>query len=131
MDAEAREFIIWRAGNSCEYCRIPQAATPYISFHVEHVVARQHSGPDSTDNMALACYACNHHKSPNLSSIDWESGGGEIARLFHPHKDRWDDHFEWHGQRLHGKTPVGRATILCLGINLPHRVALRENLAYE
>jgi hypothetical protein len=32
---------------------------------------------------------------------------------------------------LIGKTPFGRATIVTLGINLPHRIELRETLMSE
>jgi hypothetical protein len=102
-----------------------------LTFHVERIVASRHRQNDDPSNPALVCNKCNHHKGPNLSSVDWESGSAEITRLFHPRNDRWEDHFEWHGSRLHGKTPIGRVTVLCLGINLPHRVAFREVLANE
>ena len=130
METSLRDLVWQRAQSRCEYCRITQDVDP-LPFQVDHIIARQHDGPTVADNLGLACFACNHHKGPNLSSIDWESGAGEIVRLFHPRSDHWEDHFEWHGPRLHGKTSVGRATILCLAINLPHRIALRDNLANE
>ena len=43
----------------------------------------------------------------------------------------WDDHFEWNGAQLVGKTAIGRATIVVLGINLPENVELREALIAE
>jgi len=43
--------------------------------------------------------------------------------LFNPRADRWQDHFEWEGPVLHGKTAVARATISLLQINDPVRVA--------
>lgn len=130
MESSLRDLVWHRAQSRCEYCRIAQEVDP-LPFQIDHIYARQHDGPTIAENLALACYACNHHKGPNLSSVDWESGSAEITRLFHPRNDRWEDHFEWHGSRLHGKTPIGRATILCLGINLPHRVAFRKILANE
>ena len=44
MEPGLKELVRRRAGNACEYCRIPQDATPLISFHIEHIVSRQHGG---------------------------------------------------------------------------------------
>lgn len=41
---------------------------PLLSFHVEHVIAKQHLN-DATDdpaNLALACNRCNAYKGTNL-----------------------------------------------------------------
>jgi hypothetical protein len=43
------------------------------------------------DNLALACWACNLKKGPNLTGLDPETE--EIISLFNPRKDRWADHF--------------------------------------
>lgn len=42
-----------------------------------------------------------------------------IVPLFHPRRDRWEDHFESDadGLRPLGKTPIGRATIHALQLN--------------
>ncbi len=58
MDATTREFVRRRAGQRCEYCRLPQAAAPFFTFHVEHVRAKQHRGGDEAANLALACPFC-------------------------------------------------------------------------
>ena len=42
MDAAVRQLVWHRAGDRCEYCRLPQAAAPAFTFHVEHIRARQH-----------------------------------------------------------------------------------------
>jgi hypothetical protein len=55
MDSKTRVLVQQRAGNACEYCHIPQRATPFISFHAEHITARQHGGGDGLDELALAC----------------------------------------------------------------------------
>jgi hypothetical protein len=91
MDAAVRALVRRRAGDRCEYCRLPQAATPLVTFHVEHIVGRQHVVLDDSDNLALACDRCNAYKGPNLASIDPESG--EIVVLFHPRRDAWSEHF--------------------------------------
>jgi hypothetical protein len=62
-----------RAGNACEYCRMPQEATPLIAFHVEHIVSRQHGGSDDPVGLALACDRCNAYKGPNSTAIDLET----------------------------------------------------------
>jgi hypothetical protein len=53
--SEAAEAVRRRAGNRCEYCRFPQAAFRR-GFHTEHIVARQHGGSASLDNLAFACW---------------------------------------------------------------------------
>jgi hypothetical protein len=57
MDAQTRDFVRRRAHNRCEYCHMPQDATPFISFHVEHIIAKQHLDESSDDpsGIALAC----------------------------------------------------------------------------
>ena len=101
-----------RAGNTREYCRLPQLATPLIAFHVEHIVPKQHGGSDDPAGLALACDRCNGHKGPNLTSIDPDTGA--LVSLFNPRKDGWDDHFLTRDGYVHGVTPVGRATVRLL-----------------
>jgi hypothetical protein len=84
MDAATRDFVRRRAANRCEYCRMPQHATPLIPFHVEHIIATQHRPDHSTDNLCLACDRCNAYKGPNLASLDNETG--QIVPLFHPRR---------------------------------------------
>jgi hypothetical protein len=55
MDAATRRLVRQRAQDRCEYCRMPQSAAPFLTFHVEHIQARQHIKDDSPDNLALAC----------------------------------------------------------------------------
>jgi 5-methylcytosine-specific restriction endonuclease McrA len=74
MDQGVREAVRRRAGNVCEYCRMPQQATSLIAFHVEHIVPRQHAkaewNSDDPGGLALACDRCNAYKGPNLTSIN-------------------------------------------------------------
>jgi hypothetical protein len=51
--------------------------------------------------------------------------------LYDPRRDVWADHFEWNGERLVGRTPVGRVTIDVLNINEPERVEHRRLLIAE
>jgi hypothetical protein len=94
------------------------------TFHVEHVVPRCTGGaPDST-NLAWCCPSCNLHKSDRVEFTDPVSGAA--VPLFHPRQMVWDEHFEWHGYRLIGRTPVGRATVAALHLNHPRRLLIRE-----
>ena len=124
MDEGLRQFIRGRANHSCEYCRMPQEAEPFFTYHVEHIVARQHGGGDEDGNLALACYYCNAHKGPNLSGLDPESGA--LVRLFHPRQDQWDEHFERNGVIIVGRTAIGRATVGLLKMNAADRRRIRE-----
>ena len=129
MDRSIRELVWRRAGDACEYCRIPQSATPLIPFHVEHIIARQHGGTDDPSGLAIACDRCNAFKGPNLSSIDSESGN--IVLLFNPRRDSWDEHFAFRGGTIVGLTPTGRATVRLLQMNAPRRVELRKEWIKE
>ena len=122
--APLRELVRRRAGERCEYCRISQSADPFFTFHVEHVIARQHGGATDESNLALSCHHCNLHKGPNLTAIDPEDGT-VVAAVFHPRSERWDDHFAVEEGVVRGKTPIGRATVRLLAMNDARRVRLR------
>ena len=126
MDPHVRELVVRRAGNRCEYCRIPQALLPFHTFHIEHVVARQHGGTDDPSNLCLACDRCNAHKGPNLSSIDPETN--QVVKLFHPRHQPWQEHFTFRGAEILGFTPTGRATVRLLRMNDDRRLVLRAEL---
>ena len=123
MDAGTRASVRQRAGNCCEYCGLPQNAELFFTFHIEHIVSRQHGGGDEVENLALACYHCNLHKGTNLTSIDPVSG--TVVPLFHPRMMKWAEHFERNGSLLEGRTAIGRATVALLKMNAPDRRRLR------
>jgi HNH endonuclease len=112
MDRALREFVRERAGHRCEYCHLPQAVDAFFTYHIEHIVARQHGGGDEEPNLALACYQCNSHKGPNLSAFDPSTGS--LVRLFHPRQDNWDDHFELMESSLLGVRPQDERQLLFL-----------------
>jgi len=123
MDKATRDQVIERADNCCEYCRLPQSAQPFITFHVDHVIASQHREDDSLDNLCLSCQNCNLHKGTNLTTIDPESD--EMVRVFNPRTDVWEEHFLFVDFVVVGLTDVGRATARLLAMNSPQRVELR------
>ena len=98
--------------------------TSLSSPHIEHIVARQHGGTDSEENLALACDRCNAYKGPNLTTASEETG--EVVELFHPRKQKWSDHFEAVEGMILGKTEIGRASVRLLQMNAPRRMQLRR-----
>jgi hypothetical protein len=128
MDDALAELVRRRAGDCCEYCQLPQIFSS-TRFQLDHVIAEQHGGPTVAANLALACFADNNHKGPNLAGVDPKTG--KKAWLFNPRRHKWSSHFRWRGAILVGRTPIGRATVAVLAINLPHRIAQRAALIAE
>lgn len=128
MNERLKQQVRDRAGDRCEYCRMPQSAYR-PRFPRDHVIAVQHGGATRLENLAEACLRCNLAKGPNLAAIDLKSK--RLMRLFHPRRDRWSRHFRWHGPRLIGKTAIGRATIVLLQVNHAYNIAVRRALIEE
>jgi HNH endonuclease len=126
MEASLRELVRHRAEYRREYCRLPPAAAPFLTFHIEHISARQHGGDDDSSNLALACPDCNASKGPNLTSVDPETE--QVVALFNPRQDVWSEHFSFEGPRIVARTPTGRATVRLLFTNEPSRVEMRLRL---
>src|SRR5262245_24039092 len=126
MNEALKATVRTRAGNRCEYCRLPQTVLPKATFHVEHIVARQHGGGDDDTNLALACDRRNLFKGPDLTAID--PGSSRVVSLFNPRTHRWSDHFRQAEYEIHGITDVGRATVRLLNMNARRRVELRQAL---
>jgi 5-methylcytosine-specific restriction endonuclease McrA len=126
MDAAMRASVRKRAGNRCEYCRLPQEHGD-LPHHIEHIVPKQHGGSDDSGNLALACQRCNLNKGPNLTGIDPMSG--TIVPLFHPRRDQWEEHFFFEGVQIEGYTPTGRATVGVMRMNEDRRLKLRREIA--
>jgi 5-methylcytosine-specific restriction endonuclease McrA len=123
IDRHTRQFVRDRAGNRCEYCGLPQEASPVAQLQIEHIIPRKHGGGDDGENLALACIDCNLSKSSNLSGIDPMTG--QTVPLFNPRSQHWHEHFVWQGIVLFGLTPVGRGTIRVLNINDVERQRVR------
>ena len=128
MDASIKAQVRRRARFRCEYCRFPERFAE-LSFQIDHIVARQHSGKNDAANLAFACFRCNSHKGTNLAGVDPKSG--RVVRLFHPRQDVWRENFAWQGPTLIGLTPIGRATANVLRINRPDAVLARATLLEE
>jgi hypothetical protein len=116
-----------RAGDVCEYCRLPQF-TQEATFHVDHIRPREAGGKTRLDNLALACVTCSLRKAARVRARDYPFR--RFVRLFHPRRNLWIDHFRWTARwRVIGTTAVGRATVVALAMNRPRIVAIRRMLA--
>lgn len=124
MTGAIRTLVRRRAADRCEYCRLRQEDSPLAALRIEHIRPRKHGGTDHEENLCLACVDCNLHKGPNLTGID--PGTGAVTELFHPRRQRWEDHFTWDGVWLVGKTAVGRTTVRVLEMNSETQVELRS-----
>jgi hypothetical protein len=126
MDQALRRVVVERAGFRREYCHLHCDHQASAAFHVEHIIACQHGGGDSLENLGLACHRCNLRKGPNLTGLDPETG--ELTRLFHPRQDSWNGHFAFQRGYIVGLTIVGRTTAALLQMNTPDRIELRLDL---
>lgn len=123
MSSALRQKVRRNAHSQCEYCHSRESDLPFAPFHLDHIVARQHGGDETMENLAWSCHECNLLKGTNLVSRDPETG--EVAALFHPRRDRWEEHFKREGNYVRGMTPTGRATVRLLQLNSTSRVRLR------
>jgi hypothetical protein len=118
-------LVAQRAGHRCEYCRAPEAIFNF-PFEVEHIIPSSRDSPDDEANCALACRSCNLHKSDQIDGAVEPTK--EIVRLFHPRRDRWDEHFrvEKETGMIQGLTSTGRVTVAILQMNRPIQLAARR-----
>lgn len=123
---DQRKFVRTRAGECCEYCRLP-ASGGTISFHVDHIRPLKHRGTSTLDNLCYACYHCNAYKGSNISGYDPLTD--KLTRLYHPRQDVWNEHFTLEENSIiRGISPVGRTTADVLNFNEARRVQRRKSL---
>jgi hypothetical protein len=127
-DAEVRMVVQTRAHDACEYCLMPTRTR----YEVEHVipVSRWHQFldgnllvlPDESsreahhlDNFAWSCSYCNGFKGDQVVG----RVGARSYPLFHPRRDRWEEHFllRDHHLFIEGKSEIGKATERALAFN--------------
>jgi hypothetical protein len=125
VPAALRRLVVERAGNRCEYCLFPQAASLF-ALEIEHIIAERHRGETTAENLALACPSCNRLKGSDLGSIDSETN--RLTPLFHPRQQQWAEHFRWSGAEITPLTAEGRVTAFLLQFNHPDRLAERQIL---
>ena len=65
--------VLWdtvqaRAAGSCEYCGIHEDDA-FEAHEADHIIAEQHGGATTAENLAFACWQCNRRKGPNLPQL--------------------------------------------------------------
>lgn len=125
ISAALRRLVIERADGRCEYCLISHTKK-LVMHQVDHIIAEQHGGETTLDNLALSCFQCNKLKGPNIASIDWENG--EMAPLFNPRIHEWTEHFMLLNAQIEPLTPIGRSTDNLLHFNDRERLIVRKAL---
>ncbi|MDQ7025197.1 MAG: HNH endonuclease signature motif containing protein [Anaerolineae bacterium] len=112
-----RQFVLQRAENHCEYCKLPQRPSG-IALEVDHIKPLANEGKTDKQNLCASCRNCNSRKSDFDTGIDPETQQGQP--LFNPRTHIWSEHFAWSGDgtRIIGLTPIGRATVARLKMNL-------------
>ncbi len=65
---------------SAMYCGLSQEGQE-ATFHVDHVVPVNAGGPDTGDNLALACVSCSLRKAARQTAVDPTSGGEDAVEL--------------------------------------------------
>jgi hypothetical protein len=120
-----REQVYERANGCCEYCQTCEINTGQ-TMQVDHIDPQ---GGDELGNLSLACWNCNTSKHRATTASDPVTQ--EMMPLFNPRTQIWAEHFEWMDgyTRIHGLTPVGRATIDRLKMNRPAVVTARKRWA--
>lgn len=115
ISAAVRRRIVEIDGRRCAYCRSPMVVG--IPMVIEHILPLVAGGTSTPENLCLSCYRCNEFKGPRTDAPDPRDG--RIARLFHPRREQWREHFAWRddGVTVRGLTPSGRATIRLLQLN--------------
>jgi hypothetical protein len=129
MNETLRNQVRRRAHCRCEFCGLPEACSPVLPLHLDHIIARKHGGRTRASNLAMACYHCNLHKQTDLTGIDPLTG--KPVTLYHPRRHKWQRHFRWKGVFLLGKSAIGRATVAALAMNDRDMIALRTTLLEE
>ena len=56
MDRKLESLVWERADGRCEYCQM-LANDDALPFEIDHIIAEQHQGPTSEENLCLACFA--------------------------------------------------------------------------
>ena len=120
-----RRRVAAQAQHRCGYCLTPEELTG-AAMEVEHIIPEALDGQTVEENLWLGCRRCNGCKGQRTHAAD--SLTGELAPLFNPRTQRWEDHFTWShdGTHIIGHTPIGRAIVQALRMNDDLIVKARE-----
>ena len=125
ISAQNRREVIARAGQCCEYCRMPEWAL-LAGCEVDHIISRKHGGISDLPNLALSCARCNRAKGSDVGSVS--ASTGDFVRFFNPRIDDWSEHFALDEGRIAGRTEIGTVTTALLRMNDGDRLIERRIL---
>ena len=123
--ASQRRRVARRANHLCEYCHTQQSLTGH-DFTLDHIHPASLGGTGALDNLCFCCFWCNNFKHAQITATDPRTK--VVVSLFHPRRDRWEEHFHWDatGTHLRGRTAIGRATVAALRLNRASLVQARR-----
>lgn len=102
---------------------------PLYPHEPDHIIALKHGGLTTSDNLAHACFECNHAKGSDIASLDPDMH--VLTPLYNPRTEDWATHFRFNGPVIVPRTAIGRVTVMLLQLNSQPRIAIRENLMLE
>jgi len=114
-----------RANGICEYC-LAREGDSALDFQIEHIISEKHGGATTSENLACSCVFCNRFKGSDVASVSPTTG--QVVRLYHPRRDRWEDHFQINGAMIVPITEVAEVTARLLRFNDDDRVLERALL---
>jgi len=120
-----RRQVAKRASFQCEYCKLNETDS-FLSFEVEHIIAKKHGGGSEISNLAYACPQCNQYKGTDLTTF--LGSYQNLVPLFNPRLQIWSENFEVKNGLIQPKSEIGEATIKLLKFNILERVELRKLL---
>lgn len=109
----------------CAYCQTSEANSG-ARMTYDHWIPQSQRGETIFENLSFACRQCNEFKGEKTSQKDPLTS--EIVSLFHPRRQKWEDHFVWDSDGIHiiGLTSTGRATVIALKMNNPVILSARK-----
>lgn len=125
IPAALRQLVEKRAQRRCEYCLIRDEVS-YWSHQIDHIFAEKHGGETIEYNLCYCCVICSRSKGSDLASLDPRTGEPEF--LFHPRRNKWNEHFRLDGALIVPLTPQAHATVRLLRLNDKERVDERAEL---
>ena len=128
ISAALRRKVRQRANGRCEYCFMPDSE-PLYPHEPDHFIALKRGGKTIGDNLAYACFECNHAKGSDIASLDPDTR--VLTPLYNPRTEEWTTHFRFNGPVIVPLTAIGRVTVRVLQLNSQPRIAIREGLMRE
>lgn len=119
IPVKLRDEVRIAARGRCEYCLISESRSE-VPHEIDHIIATQHGGTTTYENLCLACLECNRQKGTNLCAIDIETG--EVVRLFDLRHQQWHENFTLQTAEIKPLTANARATIRILDLNSINRL---------